>query len=80
MSRLKQVLTYFDDPTQSISINSIAQEMGITRGQVEGMIDFWVRKGYLRLGSISESTCGSCGVNGECPFAQNQVECYELVR
>ena len=79
MTRLRQILTYFEDPTQIVSIHTIAQDMGISTGQVESMLDFWIRKGDLQLKSINESNCGSCGGNQDCPFTKGHANCYELV-
>ena len=78
MTPLRQVLTYFENSQIGISINAIAREMEISPGQVGSMVEFWVRKGKIRPSPVQD--CGSCNVNGNCPFVIEMPLSYELVR
>jgi hypothetical protein len=80
MSRLRQVLAFFEDPKQTISIDMIARELDISPGQVESMIRFWENKGRLQLEPSNEPICAGCGVKDGCTFAEDRLECYTFVR
>ena len=75
---LRQVLNYFENSREGISINLIARELNISQGQVGSMVEFWVRKGKIRLSATQD--CGSCSVNGDCLFVIEMPASYELVR
>ena len=75
---LRQVLSYFENSRDGISLNTIAREMGVSPGQVGSMVEFWVRKGKIRPTPVQD--CGSCGVIGNCLFVVEVPLSYELVR
>jgi len=43
------------------------------------MIEYWVRKGRIRLAEDVKE-CGSCGIQGNCPFVIDLPRSYELAR
>jgi hypothetical protein len=76
---LRQILTFFEDTKNAVPLNAIARDLNLSLARVESMVEYWVRKGKIRL---SEETrdCRSCGVNANCPFVLNLPKSYELVR
>jgi FeoC like transcriptional regulator len=56
----------------------IARDLNISPARLEGMVQYWVRKGKLRE-VTSFSNCGTCGhgANG-CPYMTALPKCYEL--
>lgn len=74
---LRQVLNYFENSRGGISINTIARELEISPGQVGSMVEFWIKKGKIRSTPVQD--CGSCGVNGNCPFVVEMPVSFELV-
>jgi hypothetical protein len=80
MTPLRQFLAYFENTRGGTSIDVIARDMNLSPGRVENMIEFWVRKGRLQLGSAENSNCESCGGGDACPFTVDLPLCYEIVR
>ncbi len=78
-SPLRKVLAYFEDARQGVSINSIARDLQINPGQVESMVEFWVRKGRLQQVIPGRDGCGSCGLKGGCYIVKNLPRIYEFV-
>jgi hypothetical protein len=78
-STLSQVLTAFEDNRGPLTMNQIAGSLDISIARLEGMIQYWVRKGKLRE-TILLSDCGTCGRGpGDCPFTIELPRTYELV-
>jgi hypothetical protein len=77
-STLRQVLTVFETADSPLSLSQIARDLDITPDRLEGMIQHWVRKGRIRH-SRSLTECGSCGLQGGCPFVMPMPRSYELV-
>jgi hypothetical protein len=78
-STLSQVLTAFEDNREPLTMKQIAGRLGISIPRLEGMIQYWVRKGKLRE-TINLSDCGTCGRGpGDCPFTVELPRTYELV-
>ena len=77
-TKLRKLITIFEDNTEPLSIHCLAKELDITPERVEGLVDFWVRKGRIKP-SVGGSNCGSCGVIGDCPFVFDVAGMYELV-
>ena len=86
---LRQVLQEIELARGPININELSQKLGIERSALEGMIEFWVRKGRLRSGNqdaaITEvCTTGSCSCacSGpvECPYVIKIPQTYTVVR
>lgn len=79
-SQLREVLNRFDGQTAPISINRMARDMSLEPGVLQGMIDYWVRKGKLREVNSGGETCVTCGVKSACPFIIAMPRYYELAR
>lgn len=77
-SQLRQVLTYFEEGQETVSLNQMAQKLGIERPLLEGMIDYWVKRGKLR--EVGATACQTCGSTSHCPFVMTLPRRYELVR
>jgi hypothetical protein len=75
---LRQVLTAFENTHQPRTLSQLARELELPLGMLEGMIDYWVRKGKLRESSAGQG-CGTCGGAQGCPFVPNLPRSYELV-
>ncbi len=71
---LRQVLREIEAAQGSINLNDLSHKLGIERSALEGMIQFWVRKGRLKDDErenkqiFAECGDGSCGVS--CPGPQ----------
>lgn len=78
-STLSQVLTAFEDTSAPLTLSQIARNLDISAARLEGMIQYWVRKGKLRE-TVSYTDCGTCGRgNGDCPFTIELPRSYELI-
>lgn len=78
-STLRQVLSAFEDSREPRSLSQIARELDVSPVRLEGMIQYWVRKGKIRQ-AASYGSCGTCGHNdGRCPFVLAMPRQYELV-
>jgi hypothetical protein len=78
-STLSQVLAAFEDNSKPMTLAQIARELDVSAARLEGMIQYWVRKGKLRE-VVSFSDCGTCGRGpGDCPFTVELPRSYELV-
>ncbi|NJN16951.1 MAG: hypothetical protein HC822_12110 [Oscillochloris sp.] len=69
---LHQVLQAFERASGPLSLDELSRGLGIDRGALDGMIDFWVRKGRLKVsgaGTCSPTGCGGCAAHaGGCVF------------
>jgi DNA-binding Lrp family transcriptional regulator len=84
---LTQVLTEIQQANGPITINELSRRLGIESSALQGMIDFWVRKGRLRdddAAVAEEGACGggSCGDNcfglSACPFTAKMPRSYSI--
>lgn len=73
---LRQVLEQFEQSQGSVSLPHMARTLGIERGTLQNMIDYWVRKGKLR--EVGAQSCATCGSASGCPFIVTLPRCYEL--
>jgi hypothetical protein len=78
-SHLRQVLDRFADQRTPTSLSRIAHDMGIEPGMLQGMIEYWVRKGRLREVTSGGETCNTCGIQSACPFIVAMPRYYEFV-
>nr|WP_240943038.1 FeoC-like transcriptional regulator [Planosporangium thailandense] len=56
----------------SVSLDEVARNVGVSRGEVDAMVDYWVRRGQLTVEEIGRGCpgggCGSCpSGNGDAP-------------
>ena len=75
---LRRLLDLFQNSRGALSIPDLAAELGVTPARTESMVEFWIRKGKIRIVD-SQSKCGSCGIKGDCPMVFAQPQIYELV-
>lgn len=78
-SQLREVLNCFGDQDTPRSIREMARDMSLEPGILQGMIDYWVRKGKLREVNSGGDTCNTCGVKNGCPFIVALPRYYELI-
>ncbi len=78
-SHLQQILSHFQGSSQALSLTELARELDLETGTVQGMIDYWVRKGKLREVGTRSTSCHVCNVQGACPFIITLPRYYELV-
>jgi hypothetical protein len=76
-STLRQVLNVFEEASGPLSLSNVAHQLDVSQGHLESMIQYWVRKGRIRETAAGKE-CGSCGLNGECPFVMEMPRSYEL--
>ena len=77
-SKLSRLLTLFEGSSGAISVRELAKELDISQGRVESMMDYWIRKGRIKI-TASQAECGNCSTVGECPFILEMPRTYELV-
>ena len=59
---LKQVLREIEEVNAPITLQALSYRLAIEPSALQGMIDFWVRKGRLR----DEDAVDACAVDGGC--------------
>jgi hypothetical protein len=74
---LHQVLQEIEDAQGSINLNELSRKLSIERSALEGMIEYWVRKGRLKNDEQEQeqifAACqpgGNCSSGGGCPGPQ----------
>ncbi len=84
---LQQVLNEIKAANGVINLNDLAKKLGIDRSALDGMIQFWVRKGRLKEDDInsempdactSTACSSSCSGPKECPFVMTMPRTYSL--
>jgi hypothetical protein len=84
---LNQVLYEIEQASGPITINELSRKLGIESSALQGMIDFWVRKGRLHdddAAMADDAACGSgsCGDNcfglTACPFTAKMPRSYSI--
>lgn len=80
---LQLVLQEIESSGGTINLVDLSRKLGVEPGALEGMLEFWVRKGRLRSSSHGCSTnavCGgSCGSAQGCPFVIQMPHTFSLV-
>lgn len=74
---LRAVLNAFEQAERPLSVKQLAADLDIPSAMLEGMIDFWVRKGRLRE-SGGMADCGTCGHGDHCPLVIKMPRRFEL--
>ncbi len=84
---LHQVLQAIESAPGAVNLNELSQKLNIERSALDGMIQFWVRKGRLKDDSqpaqssccSTTSSCGhSCSGAQECPFVMKLPRTYSI--
>jgi hypothetical protein len=81
-STLREVLRAFETAQGPLSLSDIARDLDITPGMLDGMIDYWVRKGKIRpaAGGPACATCSSCSHSKSCcTYSPTMPRSYLLV-
>lgn len=81
---LREVLQAIETADGPIHVAALSQQLGIERGALEGMIDYWVRKGRLQASRTADSVCaptaghcgGGCTGAAACPFIARMPKSY----
>lgn len=76
MSPLRQVLTEIAGARGGVSLDDVARRVGVSRGEVESMVDYWVRKGRLSAEVVGSGCptdgCGGCASTDSCGTGPRQ--------
>ncbi len=82
---LNQVLREIETAQGSITLSELSRKLEITPTALEGMLQFWVRKGRLQddnRGSVQASANTSCGDGCTdvvaCPFIAKMPQTYSV--
>lgn len=85
---LTQVLLEIESAQNSLNLNELSHKLDIDRSALDGMIQFWVRKGRLRdddaelaavMNACSPPSCGSsCTGKAVCPFVAKMPKTYSI--
>jgi hypothetical protein len=85
---LNQVLQEIKFAQSALNLSDLSHKLGIERSALDGMIQFWVRKGKLRdddadlaavMSTCSPPSCGgSCAGMATCPFIAKMPKTYSI--
>ncbi|MGC1210875.1 MAG: FeoC-like transcriptional regulator [Micromonospora sp.] len=73
MSVLRDVLRRVRTAAPGRGLDDIARDLGISRDEVDAMVDYWVRRGELVVDELSSCASGSCG---SCRLSGRGGDCY----
>lgn len=81
---LREVLQAIETADGPVHLGALSQQLGIDRSALEGMIDYWVRKGRLQARQAEDSVCapasghcgGGCTGAAACPFIARMPKSY----
>jgi hypothetical protein len=73
MSMLRQVLARVRAGPPGTGLDDIARGLGVTRDEVDAMVEYWVRRGELVMDELSSCASGGCG---GCRFSAQGDGCY----
>jgi hypothetical protein len=77
---LTQLLTAVENTEGPLSLNQLADQFCLSRGLLEDMLQFWVRKGRLRvIEAGAEVDCSCCASRAGCPLVAKMPRRYEVV-
>ncbi len=84
---LHQILHEIERANGPMTLNELSRRLNIEASALQGMIEFWVRKGRLRddeaaVNEATACTSGSCGDNcfglSACPFTAKMPRSYSI--
>jgi hypothetical protein len=83
---LQLVLQEIEAAGGTINLSDLSQKLHLEPGALEGMLEFWVRKGRLRREGIQSShacssgpSCGGSCAGAACPFIIRIPRTFSLV-
>ncbi len=80
MTLLREVLTVFEQAEGPLRLSDLAERLNVSPGVLEGMIEFWVRKGRMRMVAGCPINCGTCPAD-DCLLKTLRLPArYELTR
>ena len=81
---LNQVLQEIEAAQGPLDLNELSRRLDVERGALDGMIQFWVRKGRL-VDDLDESdsvcatgSCSGCSGPQGCPYTMTMPRTYSL--
>jgi hypothetical protein len=77
-STLRQVLAAFERADAPLPLTQIAHDLGLPLERLEGMVQYWVRRGRLRESGATAAP-PSCARYGSCPYVLRLPRILELV-
>jgi len=77
MMVLRQVLHEIESAVGPMDLDALSRKLEVERSALQGMIEYWVRKGRLREDFLA---CASTGCGASCPGAQSCVLVTQLPR
>lgn len=83
---LREVLQAIEAADGPVHVGALSQQLQIDRSVLEGMIDYWVRKGRLQARRTEEHVCastashcgGGCSGAAACPFIARMPKSYSI--
>ncbi|QLY31329.1 FeoC-like transcriptional regulator [Nocardia huaxiensis] len=70
MSPLRQVLAEITTARGGVRLDDVARRVGVSRAEVDSMIEYWVRRGKLSTEAITSGCptggCGTCPSTSSC--------------
>lgn len=83
---LQLILQEIESAGGTVNLADLSRKLDVEPGALEGMLEFWVRKGRLRSSrqggnfcSASAACGGSCGGIQGCPFVIQMPHTFSLV-
>ncbi len=84
---LRKVLQAFEEADGPVKLADLSRELGVEPGALEGMVDFWVRKGRIQasgqgsgLFACTTTDCGTCGDVNSCPLVARLPQMYAIAQ
>jgi hypothetical protein len=88
---LFELLRLIESASGPVTLSDLQRTLVVDAATLDGMIQFWVRKGRLHVNGRSEAvcgsecatagcSCGSCSGAEGCPFIARLPIAYELTR
>jgi hypothetical protein len=83
LRKLLQAIETADGP---VHVAALSRQLNLDHSALEGMIDYWVRKGRLQVRDRSDTVCipssghcgGGCSGAAACPFIARMPKSYRI--
>ncbi len=77
---LTRILAAIEAAEGPLSLKQLADQFDLSRGLIEDMLQFWARKGRLRvIEAGAEIDCSCCAARAGCSLAAKMPKRYEIV-
>lgn len=84
---LRKVLQAFEEADGPVKLADLSRELGVEPGALEGMVDFWVRKGRIQAAgqdggffACATAGCHTCGEVDGCPLVAKLPRMYAVTQ